>query len=130
MKRFISVISIVIIITQLSSCKKELDVLPVDQFSDAAVWTDPALIQTFVNNIYSGVPHGFGNIMMASMADESMHNGDYGSSNVTKSLINPSDLSIFAANFAVSNLKQYNWTIAYKYVRTTNVFLEKIETAP
>ena len=111
------------------SCKKQLDVLPVDQFSDASVWNDAALIQTFVNNIYSGVPHGFGCIMMASMADESMYNADFGSSNVTKSLINPSDFSIFDANFWASNMKQLNWTTAYKYVRATNVFFDKIETA-
>ena len=112
------------------SCKKELDVLPVDQFSDASVWADAALIQTFVNNIYSGVPHGFGCIMMASMADESMYNADFGSSNVTKSLINPSDFAIFDPNFWASNLKQLNWTTTYKYVRATNVFFSKIDASP
>jgi starch-binding outer membrane protein, SusD/RagB family len=130
MKRILSIIIVATIITQLSSCKKELDLSPVDQFSDASVWNDAALIQTFVNNIYSGVPHGFGCMMIASMADESMYNADFGSSNVTKSLINPSDFSIFDANFWASNLKQYNWTTEYKYVRATNVFFSKIEAAP
>ena len=130
MKRIISIILVVAVLMQLSSCKKQLDVLPVDQFSDASVWNDAALIQTFVNNIYSGVPHGFGCIMMASMDDESMYNADFGSSNVTKSLVNPSDFAIFAADFWASNLKQYNWTTAYKYVRATNVFFSKIEAAP
>ena len=128
MKRLLFIISFASIFMQMS-CKKQLDVLPVDQFSDASVWNDAALIQTFVNNIYSGVPHGFGCIMMASMADESMYNADFGSSNVTKSLINPSDFSIFDANFWASNMKQLNWTTAYKYVRATNVFFDKIETA-
>ena len=128
MKRILFIISFALIFMQMS-CKKQLDVLPVDQFSDASVWNDAALIQTFVNNIYSGVPHGFGCIMMASMADESMYNADFGSSNVTKSLINPSDFSIFDANFWASNMKQLNWTTAYKYVRATNVFFDKIETA-
>ncbi|MEP7107094.1 MAG: RagB/SusD family nutrient uptake outer membrane protein [Ferruginibacter sp.] len=130
MKRILSIILVVTILLQMSSCKKELDISPVDQFSDASVWKDAALIQTFVNNIYSGVPHGFGCIMMASMADESMYNADFGSSNVTKSLINPSDYAIFDANFWASNLKQLHWTTEYKYVRATNVFFEKIEDAP
>lgn len=130
MKRILSIILVVAVLMQLSSCKKQLDVLPVDQFSDASVWNDAALIQTFVNNIYSGVPHGFGCIMMASMDDESMYNADFGSSNVTKSLVNPSDFAIFDANFWASNLKQYNWTTEYKYVRATNVFFSKIEAAP
>lgn len=130
MKRILSIILTGTLLLQLSSCKKELDILPVDQFSDASVWNDAALIQTFVNNIYSGVPHGFGCIMMASMADESMYNADFGSSNVTKSLINPSDFAIFDANFWASNLKQLNWTTAYKYVRATNVFFDKIDGSP
>lgn len=129
MKRLLSIILTAAVLTQLS-CKKELDVLPVDQFSDASVWTDASLIQTFVNNIYSGVPHGFGCIMMASMADESMYNADFGSSNVTKSLINPNDFAIFDANFWASNLKQLNWTTTYKYVRATNVFFSKIDASP
>ncbi|HEY8660131.1 MAG TPA: RagB/SusD family nutrient uptake outer membrane protein [Hanamia sp.] len=129
-KRILSIILVAAMFMQLTSCKKQLDIAPVDQFSDATVWNDPALIQTFINNIYSGVPHGFGCIMMASMADESMYNADFGSSNVTKSLINPSDLSIFDANFWASNLKQYNWTTEYKFVRATNVFFSKIENAP
>ncbi|MEO6547744.1 MAG: RagB/SusD family nutrient uptake outer membrane protein [Ferruginibacter sp.] len=129
MKRILSMLLFTAMLMQLS-CKKELNILPVDQFSDASVWKDPALIQTFVNNIYSGVPHGFGCIMMASMADESMYNADFGSSNVTKSLINPSDFAIFDAGFWASNLKQYHWNTAYKYVRSTNVFFDKIEGAP
>ncbi len=130
MKRILSIILGTVVLMQLPSCKKELNILPVDQFSDATVWQDPALIQTFVNNIYSGVPHGFGCIMLASMADESMYNADFGSSNVTKSLINPSDFSIFDANFWASDLKQYNWSTEYKFVRATNVFFSKIDATP
>ena len=129
MKRILLIISIAAIFMQLS-CKKQLDVLPVDQFSDVSVWNDASLIQTYVNNIYSGVPHGFGCIMMASMADESMYNADFGSSNVTKSLVNPSDFAIFDANFWASNLKQLNWTTEYKFVRATNVFFNKIDASP
>jgi len=128
MKRILFIISFASIFMQMS-CKKQLDVLPVDQFPGENVWNDAALIQTYVNNIYSGVPHGFGCIMMASMADESMYNADFGASNVTKSLINPSDFSIFDANFWASNMKQLNWTTAYKYVRAANLFFDRIETA-
>ena len=128
MKRILLIILTAGSLTQFS-CKKQLDVLPVDQFSDASVWNDASLIQTYINNIYSGVPHGFGCIMLASMADESMYNADFGSSNVTKSLINPSDFGIFDANFWASNLKQLNWTTQYKFVRAANVFFSKIDAS-
>lgn len=128
MKRILLIILTVGSLTQMS-CKKQLDVIPVDQFSDASVWNDASLIQTYINNIYSGVPHGFGCIMLASMADESMYNADFGSSNVTKSLINPNDFGIFDANFWASNLKQLNWTTQYKFIRATNVFFSKIDAS-
>ena len=128
MKRILLIILTAGSLTQFS-CKKQLDVLPVDQFSDASVWNDASLIQTYINNIYSGVPHGFGCIMLASMADESMYNADFGSSNITKSLINPSDFGIFDANFWASNLKQLNWTTQYKFVRAANVFFSKIDAS-
>lgn len=130
MKNILIIIVLAAVLIPVSSCKKQLDIKPVDQFSDASVWNDPALIQTFINNIYSGIPHGFGAIMMASMDDESMYNADFGSSNVTKSLINPSDFAIFDAGFWASNLKQYHWTTEYKFVRATNVFFSKIDKAP
>ena len=31
-----------------------LNVDPLDRYSDAAVWTDKALVTSFVNNIYQG----------------------------------------------------------------------------
>lgn len=115
-----------------ASCKKDfLNQQPLDKFSDEAVWKDPALIQTFVNNIYHGIPHGFSNIMMSSMVDETTYNADFGSSNVTKSLVSPSDLSIFEESFWTANRQRgMNWSRVYKFVRAANIFFEKIESAP
>lgn len=122
---------IVVLFVHLTACNDELNLTPVDQFSDATVWSDPALIQTFVNGIYAGVPHGFSNIMMASLVDESMYNADFGSSNVTKSLITPSDLSIFDEGFWTANRQRgMEWSRVYKFIRSANLFFEKIETAP
>ena len=130
--RRITYLSVVAIILLATSCsKKSLDLTPTNQFSDATVWSDPSLIQTFVNNIYGGVPMGFSNIMMASYDDESMYNADFGSSNVTKSLITPSDLSLFASDYWTSNrTRQLNWQWGYKFIRAANVFFNKIEAAP
>ena len=131
MKRIIFSLAVILMLANLASCKKALDVTPVDQFSDATVWKDPALIQTFINDIYTGIPHGFSNIMMASLVDESMYNADFGTSNVTKSLITPSDLSIFDVGFWTANRQMgMHWTRVYKFIRATNVFFEKIEESP
>jgi hypothetical protein len=132
MKRILYALAVAALLSGAVSCKKDfMNVSPVDQFGDGTVWNDQALIQTFVNNIYSGVPHGFSNIMMASISDESMYNADFGTSNITKSLVTPSDQSIFAANYWCGNrLRLLNWENAYKFVRSANLFFEKIDNAP
>ncbi len=131
MKKIIYFLTIASFIVQGSSCKKDLDLKPVDQFSDVSVWNDPALVQTFVNNIYGGLPHGFSNMMMASFVDESMYNADFGQSNVTKSLITSSDLSVFDANYWTSlSSRLRNWSNVYKYVRSCNIFFQNIDATP
>lgn len=128
MKKQLYILGVALMLLQITSCKKDLDISPVDQFSDASVWKDPSLIQTFVNNIYGGIPHGFSNIMMSALDDEAMYNADFGTSNVTKSLITPSDLSIFDQNYW-TGLRQrlMNWALIYKYVRPCNIFFSKID---
>ena len=114
----------------LASCKKDLRLTPVDQISDASVWTDPALVQTFVNNIYGGIPHGFGNINMGSIVDESYYNADDGTLDVGKSLISPSNLIVFDAGHSSVNSRLRSWALIYKYVRSCNIFFSKIENVP
>ena len=128
MKKQLYILGMAVMLLQFISCKKDLNISPVDQFSDASVWKDPSLIQTFVNNIYGGIPHGFSNIMMSALDDEAMYNADFGTSNVTKSLITPSDLSIFD-QYYWTGLRQrlMNWGLIYKYVRPCNIFFSKID---
>jgi hypothetical protein len=112
-----------------TACKKDfLNKTPLDKYSDEAVWKDPSLVQTFVNNIYLGIPHGFSNIMMSAMVDETTYNADFGSSNVTLSRITPSDYSIFDEGFWTANRQRgMNWSIVYKFIRSANLFFEKID---
>jgi starch-binding outer membrane protein, SusD/RagB family len=132
MKRTIYFLFIVAIISAISSCKKDfMNLQPSDKFSDEAVWKDPALIQVFVNNIYLGIPHGFSNIMMSSIVDESMYNADFGTSNVTKSLLSPSDYGIFDETYWTGNRQRgMNWSTVYKFIRAANLFFEKSVDAP
>ncbi len=132
MKKIIYSLLVAALLSGVSSCNKDqLNVKPVDQFSDASVWEDPALIQTFINNIYTGVPHGFSNIILGAVVDEGMYNADFGTSNITKSLMTPSDLSVFDANYWCGNrLRFMNWTNIYKFVRACNVFFDRIDKSP
>jgi hypothetical protein len=132
MKRIISYLIAIAVVTSITSCKKTfMDLQPQDKYSDEAVWKDPALVQSFINNIYLGIPHGFSNIMMSSLVDETMYNADFGSSNVTKSLMTPSDLSIFDVGYWTGNRQRLmNWSMVYKFVRHANIFFDKIDAVP
>ncbi|HUP12266.1 MAG TPA: RagB/SusD family nutrient uptake outer membrane protein, partial [Niastella sp.] len=131
MKRIFYFLSAAVLLSA-TACKKDfLNQQPLDQYSDEAVWKDPALVQTFVNNIYLGIPHGFSNIMMSSMVDETTYNADFGSSNVTKSMVTPSDYSIFDETYWTGNRqRQMTWAMVYKFVRPANLFFQKISEVP
>ena len=44
-----------LVLSCMTACNDDfLSVDPVDRYSDAAVWKDEALINSFVNNIYLG----------------------------------------------------------------------------
>ncbi|NMB51376.1 MAG: hypothetical protein GX999_03510, partial [Bacteroidales bacterium] len=51
-KNFILII-IIAIVGFLSSCDKDfLETKPLTEFSEVDVWNDPALVETFINQIY------------------------------------------------------------------------------
>jgi starch-binding outer membrane protein, SusD/RagB family len=131
MKRIYYWIFSAAVVMSVASCKKDfLSIAPLDKYSDEQVWKDPALAQTFVNNIYLGLPHGFSNIMMSSLVDETTYNADFGSSNVTKSQLTPSDIGIFDQGYWTGNRQRgVEWRAVYKFVRAANLFFEKIEGA-
>src|SRR5687768_8343144 len=73
MKRILYIVIPMTVLTTMESCKKGfLDQVPLDKYSDAAVWQDPALVQTFANNIYLGISYPFTTLMLSSTVDESM----------------------------------------------------------
>lgn len=132
MKKIACIFLLAGILSGVTSCKEEfLEKQPLDQFAEQAVWTDPALIQTFVNNIYLGIPHGFHALMLSSLTDESMAVWDWETSNATKNLITPSYYGVWDEGYWTGGrYKGMNWTNGYKNIRACNLFLEKIEKAP
>jgi len=72
-----------------NSCNKEfLEKQPLDEYSETAVWNDLYLMETFVNNIYYNLYHGFdGKIGFQMFSDEAMRTADRGAANVTKNAL-------------------------------------------
>lgn len=122
MRKILSVLPLLFI---LISCQKDfLNRKPLDQYSDDAVWSSLPLMKEFVNNIYSGIAHSDDRPMLGIFTDELQFNpgSDNGESNVTKSLITPSNLISFAH---WGSLAARTWPRIYIKIRACNLFLEK-----
>jgi starch-binding outer membrane protein, SusD/RagB family len=97
-----------------------------DRFADAAVWQDPALVESFVNEIYRGLNHGIRELMLGSLADESHFIHNYGSSQVVQSNLTSADLG----SFSRGDFDEFNWVQLYRRIRQVNLFKENIDKVP
>ncbi|PSR54029.1 RagB/SusD family nutrient uptake outer membrane protein [Adhaeribacter arboris] len=133
MKNLLYTCLVLLFLIPIPACDDDfLDKQPSSEYSGNVVWTDLALMQTFVNNVYNNIPHGFTELMMASISDEAILTFDGGSSNVTKSLITPSDYSVFEPNNGwMSGVHarawKMSWETVYKSIRACNLFLQEVE---
>ena len=95
------------------SCKKDmLNIKPASEFSNVDVWGDPALSQTFINNLYLGIP--FGMAIYAGDVDESRSRQEAGFE-IGNSLITPDN----ANNWG-------NWNGSYSSIRACNIALANL----
>ncbi len=131
MKRIYYILIVAFVLGGAGACKKDfLNEPPLDRYSDAAVWQDPALVQTYVNGIYTDIPFPFITMMLSNLVDETQFNADWEASNVTKSQLTPSYLGVFDPGFWVSHERYMTWDVSYKSIRACNLFMEKINDVP
>jgi starch-binding outer membrane protein, SusD/RagB family len=124
MKRIINYISILIILSAISSCKKDfLELDPLGQISSDATWKDGPLSTAFITNLYNGFgTGGMDEQMLASLSDEAVftHTGR-GITTVNDGSLSPSNIGWTHAT--------YEWNNMYSRIRGCNVALENLETA-
>ncbi|WP_152266439.1 RagB/SusD family nutrient uptake outer membrane protein [Agriterribacter humi] len=133
MKKIITKILIVLsAIILLTSCTKApfLDKDPLGEYSEVAVWKDPALIEPFVNTIYAGtLGSPFNYMRLACYTDEAV-NALYGNAfNVNKSLITSDSYLEWEFGFGSDHTAHFTWNRLYANVRRTNLFFANIDRA-
>lgn len=112
----------------LAACNDSfLEVEPVDRYSDAAVWSDDALTNAYVSNIYLGQMWGFHTVMLSSLCDESMEVWSWESNPVTQSALSPSYQGILATGFWIMAFHNINWNNLYQNIRYCNNFFAQLE---
>lgn len=109
-----------------TSCSQDfLETLPQTEFSETAVWGDPALVETFINQIYFRLDEPLTDgRMKANIVDEGHYRGNAPSLNFKNGVITPDDIP--AWNF--SRMRQ--WRDLYKTIRFCNIFFSKVEEVP
>jgi hypothetical protein len=138
MKKIFNIIMIISTILFLISCQKKdefLDKQPLGDYSESSVWTDPALVQTFVNTMYrNALGFPFAIERMSDYSDESFFTPVWGVSDFNKSLISIDDLKGWAYDWGNSDptahTLHFRWSSLYANVRRTNIFFSKINSVP
>ncbi len=115
--------TLIILLATCFSCNDLLDIKPLDAVSDAAVWSDPALMELYVNARYDELPHGYvqwaGGLRVTSLTDESydIHQGSRLVNKYTQGELTPTNLHLFGGF----------WIQAYTAIRNLNLFLENVD---
>ena len=125
---------ILLVIANLFSCTNKdefLSLQPLGEYSEDAVWGDPALVETFVNCMYRnalGLP--FSIERLSDYSDESHFTPDWDVTNVNKGLITQDGLLGWETSWATPHTGHFRWNPLYANVRRTSIFFSKINSVP
>ncbi len=110
----------------ICSCDHEfLNTEPSTEFSELAVWSDPALVETFINHIYFRLDEPLTDGRMKAMyVDEGHYRGNSDSRNFNRSNITVDNIPGWGVN------RFRSWSDLYKTVRFCNMFFENVEKVP
>ena len=135
MKKILNILMIVLITNLFSCTSKEefLDKKPLGDYSEDAVWNDPALIETFVNSMYrNALGFPFTIERLSDYSDESHFTADWDVTNFNKGLMTSDGLQGWATDWGngdpTAHTLHFRWNPLYANVRRTNIFFSKINS--
>ena len=109
-----------------SNCNDQLDTIPKEEFSELAVWGDPALVETLINNVYFRLdePMTAGRLK-AVLVDEAHYRGNAGSRDFNNCLLTPDTYPGWDAA-----CRNRTWNEMYKSIRSCNLFFQNVDEIP
>ncbi len=128
MRNIKNIFRLLLLIVVMASCSEDfLDKKPLDEFSEVDVWSDPALITTFVNQMYREIGSSFDIDLQACYVDEAHFTPDWGVSNFNRSLITVDEIPGWETDWFGQATIQRLWGPMYKAIRASNIFFSKID---
>ncbi len=121
MKKLIKILLSLILALLLPACEDALlNKTPLDSYSDATLWSDPALASAYLNYVYYGLNQPFQGVMLGSACDE-MPVGRGSSSQAY-------NLGTISADVGTNIFSWLNWnTDNWRNVQRINLFLDNID---
>ena len=134
MKKTFMILMIISVIPFFFSCTKSsefLDKKPLGEYSETDVWSDPALVETFVNMMYrNALGWPFSIERLSDYSDESFFTPDWDVLNFNKSLMTSDGLLGWQVDWATPHTLHFRWDPLYANARRTNIFFSKIDGVP
>jgi len=121
MKKLTKIILSLILVLLLPACEsKLLDKTPLDSYSDATVWSDPALASAYLSYVYNLASHGYRGVMLGANADEMPCGRGSSSQAYNLGTMSPS-------NVGGGYNENYKWSTTYPIIQRVNLFLDNID---
>lgn len=112
-------------LTTVTSCSDFMDLTPTDEYDEEMVWSDAALVQAYINDIYAYVRHGSEESNTTALTDDAYFTHDYGCKAVNEATISASDIGWYDETNC-----PFNWERAYKGIYEANSVLENLPNVP
>jgi len=124
--KHISAVGVAALVLCAASCSQDfLETTPQTEFSETAVWGDPALVETFINQIYFRLDEPLTDgRMKANLVDEAHYRGNAPSLNFKNGVLSADNLQ----GWTYSRFRQ--WADLYKTIRFCNIFFSKVDQVP
>lgn len=111
-----------------TSCTDILDKKPLTEVSADDLWSEPDLVEAFVNSRYNSIGHGWPESMESSVCDETELTWLRGCEVSNFARLNPGDLG--RMNGGWNGWDNRSWRTEWSNISNCNIFFEKIDNVP
>jgi hypothetical protein len=127
MRVFTPIFAIAVGCSLFAGCDS-LNLEPPTELGTDAVWSDPGLTEAYLNDVYSGIGYGFGDPMIAGLADEAKNTHGHGDAPMRLSNMTPTDRGLWQWNNE-EVITQFRWDLVYARIRDLNILLRNVEAS-
>lgn len=103
-----------------------LNLNPKDELASEQVWQDETLTESYLNDIYSNIGWGFGDPMIAGLADEAHNTHGHGDGPMRLSNMSPSWRGTWDWGWE-EVITKYQWENVYDNARDINTFIQNVK---